>query len=77
MKNYFQLFVLFLIFLLPVLFSTCQKQSANKKAKHEYVQDSLKIDSTKIDTNKQLYPPEPEGYKGIHQQEKEQHDRQK
>lgn len=77
MKNYIQLFVLSLGLLLLVIFTTCQKQSVEKKAKHEVIHDSLTTDTTKIKTNESLYTPEPDGYKGIHQQEKEQHDQKK
>ncbi len=62
-----------------MFFGSCQKQSPEDQAmkKELKVQDSLQIDSTKANINEKSYPPEPEGYKGIHQEEKEKYDQQK
>lgn len=65
-----------IMLLLCITFAlSCNQQSAEKKPQIQTKPDSTKIDSTASITNEKYYPPEPEGYKGIHQQEKEKHDR--
>jgi len=67
---------LFLIITIQISGLSCQKRSPEDQTmKKAIAQDSIKIDSTKTNARERSYPPEPDGYKGIHQQEKEKYNK--
>ena len=69
-----KLFRLAVIIIMICSFSLCQKKSSDNALEKHPVQDSVKIDSAVAIEDTSKYPPEPEGYKGIHQEEKEKYD---
>jgi len=72
-----KLFLLAILLILVFSFSTCQNKSSDNALQKKSNQDSLKTDSTAAILEANKYPPEPEGYKGIHQEEKEKYDQAK
>ena len=65
---------LILLIILIFSFSVCQQKSSDNELQKQPQQDSLKVDSSATIMDENKYPPEPEGYKGIHEEEKEEHD---
>lgn len=72
-----KLLVLAILLILIFSFPVCQNKSSDKALQKQSNQDSLKTDPTTTILEENKYPPEPEGYKGIHQEEKEKYDQAK
>lgn len=72
-----KLFRLILIIILIFSFSLCQNKSSDNNLGKNLNSDSVKADSTAAMKDANKYPPEPEGYKGIHQEEKEKYNKTK